>query len=174
MARIYKDLVVTKRQLIDLRQSISKNVGTFKTDRHSLKPKIKKTNEATTYHKTACYNCGFYHDPAVPHNCLMKFLTCEVCDECFTQYPQLQTHKQEYHRECNKCHRTYNESQRHHDEFYCGERRVECERCLSEIKVKDIDNHHLLCCFEICFKCKKSVYFKGLSYHIRECRQKSS
>lgn len=62
MVRVYKDLMVTKRELTDLRQSITQTLC-------GLKQKMIRHPGAIYHKKKICFSCGASHDPAAPHQC---------------------------------------------------------------------------------------------------------
>lgn len=69
--KIYKDLIISKRVLTDLRQSITKTLCRLKQP-----PK-----QSLSYHnkKASCKNCGNFYDPAAPHNCKSNSNCCPIC-----------------------------------------------------------------------------------------------
>ena len=67
MIKIYKDLMVTKRDLIDLRESITNTIKSIKeADRGSKEPRGK------------CNQCGDRLNPAEGHEC-KQTVKCELC-----------------------------------------------------------------------------------------------
>jgi ribosomal protein L37E len=62
LVKIYKDLMVTKRELTDLRESIAFTLS-------SLKQPMPKNPSAIHTKKKICFSCGVSHEPAAPHQC---------------------------------------------------------------------------------------------------------
>lgn len=63
LVRIYKDLMVSKRELTDLRQSVNKTIKGLN------KPYKKFPAPAPEPRPKMCYNCGVYCEAAAPHQC---------------------------------------------------------------------------------------------------------
>jgi hypothetical protein len=72
LVKIYKDLLISKRELTDLRQSITKTIYGF---RHPM-----TKNPATIQiKKKMCSGCGIFYEPAAAHHCKQLRFKCPNC-----------------------------------------------------------------------------------------------
>lgn len=72
LVKIYKDLLISKRELIDLRQSITKTLS-------GLKPPQPKNLAAIKKSKKVCLACHQHFEPAIAHHCKPKIYKCPIC-----------------------------------------------------------------------------------------------
>jgi len=63
LIRAYKDLAVTKRDLIDLRESIAQTIKEIKHTDDILR----EMNAKRVF--SICHRCEIFHSPALPHVC---------------------------------------------------------------------------------------------------------
>jgi len=100
LVKIYKDLMITKRDLIDLRESIN---NTLKFIKHS--DIMIQDIETSRTGMLVCRSCGKYQSPAVPHRCAPVVLSrkCPHCPCCFPNDESLNIHKQKKHKFCGEC-----------------------------------------------------------------------
>lgn len=96
LVKIYKDLLISKRELIDLRQSISKTLTGLKQPAGKNLPQVKAG-------KKICLACLKVHEPAAAQHCKPINQKCPTCNLHFPTHEALHQHKKSHH-ECKLCH----------------------------------------------------------------------
>ena len=77
MVKMYKDLIISKRELIDLRQSVSKTL-------HGLNQAQTKNSATILAKKKICLGCKKIHGAAAPP---CKPLPVYKCPNCLLHFP---------------------------------------------------------------------------------------
>lgn len=150
--------MISKRELTDLRQSITKTL-------YGLKNPASKHPASIQTKKRLCFNCGLFYEPAAAHQCK----TAHKHSNAPQVYSGIDRHIQENRFECRLCGEKHNHAPALHDAELCGERRLACENCGAKIKRKDLEDHIVRCCFHDCPQCKKLVYHQVYAYHTNRC-----
>ncbi len=108
LVKIYKDLMISKRELSDLRQSITKTL-------YGLKQPYSKNPASIQPKRKMCLKCKAFHDLAAAHQCKSESHKCNYCAQYFPTIDSLERHKKQVHHFCKVCNEIYQESPAVHE-----------------------------------------------------------